>query len=246
MSVRTNYTPDLGFQQELHGKWLRLRQSVMKSSGAQRSFSQHGEDILLHDLFSGSTGNYVDIGAGEPAKGSNTYSFYRAGWHGVCVEPILHNVTWGRKLRPRDHYVHALCGDSKSTAEFYEFLPYQYSTADAVRASALVESGIPLKATYSLLTIPLRELEVRARPSEPSFLSIDVEGWEKVVLQTNDWNEYCPSAICVEEWEYKWGEPTEVNELLAKVGYRLIARTGWSNLYIHHMGNFSAGWATSD
>ena len=75
MTVRANYTPDLGFQQELHGKWLRLRQSVLKSSGAQRSFSQHGEDILLHDLFSGSTGNYVDIGAGEPAMGSNTYSF---------------------------------------------------------------------------------------------------------------------------------------------------------------------------
>ena len=246
MTVRADCTTNLSFRQDLHGKWLRLRQSMLKSSGAQRTFSQHGEDILLHDLFSGSTGNYVDIGAGEPVKGSNTYSFYRAGWHGVCVEPILRNVMWGRKLRPRDQYVHSLCGDSKSKVEFFEFSPYQYSTADAVRASALVESGIPLRDAYSLPTVTLRELGVRARPSEPSFLSIDVEGWEKAVLQTNDWNEYCPSAICVEEWEYTWGEPSEVSDLLDKVGYRLIARTGWSNLYIHHLGNFSAGWATSD
>jgi len=152
------------------------------------------------------------------------------------VEPILQNVTWGRKLPPRDRYVHSLCSDSKSAVEF---------TADAVRAIALVESGIQLRDTYSLPTVTLSELGVKARPSKPSFLSIDVEGWEKAVLQTNDWNEYCPSAICVEEREYEWNEPTEVSDLLAKVGYCLIARTGWSNLYIHQMGNFSAGWATS-
>ena len=136
-----------------------------------------------------------------------------------ALSPSCRIVTWGRKLRPRDRYAHSLCGDSKSTIGF---------TADAVRTSALVESGIQLRDTYSLPTVTLSELGVKVRSSEPSFLSIDVERWEKAVLQTNDWNEYCPSAICVEEWEYEWGEPTEVSDLLAKVGCRLIARTGWS------------------
>ena len=84
---------ELKFCDRVHGKWLRVRQSVLISSGTQKTYSQHGGDILLFDLFSGMTGMYVDIGAGEPAKGSNTYSFYRSGWRGVCVDPILKNVT---------------------------------------------------------------------------------------------------------------------------------------------------------
>jgi hypothetical protein len=50
-------------------------------------FSETGEDALLWKVFRGELGQYLYVGAQHPYLGSNTYSFYKAGWRGIAIEP---------------------------------------------------------------------------------------------------------------------------------------------------------------
>ncbi|MFM6249337.1 MAG: hypothetical protein ACKPEQ_09345, partial [Dolichospermum sp.] len=54
------------------------------------SYSQCGEDLIINFIFNNLgiiNPSYLDIGAHHPTYLSNTYSFYRKGCQGVCVEP---------------------------------------------------------------------------------------------------------------------------------------------------------------
>ena len=51
-----------------------------------KSFSQHGEDILLVKYFENKIGIFLDLGANDGITLSNTYLFYLNGWKGVMVE----------------------------------------------------------------------------------------------------------------------------------------------------------------
>ena len=55
---------------------------------ALKSYSQEGEDMVLSRIFSDKNkGFYVDVGAHHPIRFSNTYKFYKLGWHGINIEP---------------------------------------------------------------------------------------------------------------------------------------------------------------
>src|SRR4051812_41063504 len=57
---------------------------------ARPSYAQQGEDLAVASIF-GLLGvgrpTYLDVGAGDPVEGSNTYLFYERGCRGVLVEP---------------------------------------------------------------------------------------------------------------------------------------------------------------
>ena len=53
-----------------------------------RSYSQEGEDMILRRIFGDKRlGFYVDVGAHDPRRFSNTYYFYKRGWRGINIEP---------------------------------------------------------------------------------------------------------------------------------------------------------------
>ena len=45
-------------------------------------YSQFGEDAKLKKYLSGEKGFYLDIGSGDPVKGSNTFNLYKMGGEG--------------------------------------------------------------------------------------------------------------------------------------------------------------------
>ena len=52
------------------------------------SYSQESEDLVIDRLLgSRSKGFYVDVGAGDPVKFSNTKRFSKRGWSGINIEP---------------------------------------------------------------------------------------------------------------------------------------------------------------
>ena len=52
------------------------------------SYSQEGEDLVLRRYLEGRTsGFYVDVGAHDPKRFSNTHLFYERGWRGINIEP---------------------------------------------------------------------------------------------------------------------------------------------------------------
>lgn len=88
----------------------------------RRSYSQHGEDAVIAKELQGWSPNdsiFVDVGANQPTRISNSYLLYRKGWHGITVEPNAELVKLHRLFRRRDVQVNVGCGREASLLQFY-------------------------------------------------------------------------------------------------------------------------------
>lgn len=216
----------------MFGRLQRLRERQRRTRGT-RSWSQFGEDLVI-DLFMGEgVGTYVDVGAGHPQWGSNTYKFYRRGWQGTLIEPNQQLVRKIHKARPRDQVIEGviLCNGVRELVDFYEFAVWQYSTLDQERARRLQASGLGEFGTRKVRALSLGSLNVRCNPSEPSFLSVDAEGYDLDVLQSVDWDTFRPRVVCVEDASRSLDDVSDIDQILEPLGYRLGAYVGKSCIY---------------
>jgi hypothetical protein len=67
------------------------------------------------------------------------------------------------------------------------------------------------------------------------FLSIDVEGADLEVLQTNDWNKYVPKVILIEDLKFNFNrlKENQIHKFLQKHQYGLCSVVGPTLVYIH-------------
>lgn len=86
-------------------------------------FSQTGEDKLITKWLPEPYGLYIDIGAGQPVCGSNTYHFYKKGWRGICVDPITDNYRMLKFVRKRDTIIQCLVSATKGKMSFMNLFP---------------------------------------------------------------------------------------------------------------------------
>lgn len=80
----------LAFRMPFLGPYKRFFGALIDSLLPVRSYSQHGEDTYIWNLFSAYSlldGIYIDVGANHPTSISNTYLFYRRGLRGLIIEP---------------------------------------------------------------------------------------------------------------------------------------------------------------
>lgn len=61
-----------------------------------------------------------------------------------------------------------------------------------------------------------------------TFLSIDTEGFDFEILQTNDWDQFRPKFICVEVVN----NLSMINTLLSNLGYQIVAKTHVSEIWV--------------
>jgi FkbM family methyltransferase len=171
------------------------------------------------------------VGAGQPVRGSNTYHFYKKGWTGHLFEPIQSNIDLINIFRRRDKKYQNLVGLSKTKTKFFEFVPTEYSTMVKSVADQLIAEGKKLKSTYEIESIRLSDTDIEISPSQPSFLSIDVEGADLEVLNSIDWTKIRPRVVCIEEV----GETNSklIKEKLELEGYSLVEDFGISKIYLH-------------
>jgi FkbM family methyltransferase len=198
------------------------------------SYSQTGEDMILRAFLREPAGGYLDIGAGKPRQGNNTYFLYARGWRGVSVDPLPGNVRAHRRDRPGDTVIRAACADQSGELTFYAFSEYEYSTLDPIRAREVATlPDVELISTEAVPVITIASLGLAASPVDPWLLSLDVEGLELAVLQGNDWETFQPRVLCVEELASPLRERTLVAEFLFERDYELVAYTGLSSIYVH-------------
>ena len=196
-----------------------------------RSFSQCWEDRIILRILGKGVGSYVDIGAGSPIWGSNTFLFYRLGWRGITVDPIKFNFYLHRIFRSKDIQYENLVSSENRTETFYELSPWELSTTDPQIFDYQVRNGAKLVKTIQLRTITLGEIYRSHTMVHPHFLSIDVEGQEISVLRGIDFSYFKPDLICVEEHD----NPivgSEISDFLKIHGYALRRYNGVSSIYI--------------
>ena len=199
-------------------------------------FGQFGEDNFLEKLLPEINGTYVDIGAGWPVIGSNSYKFYKKGWSGILVDPITANFQLLKLFRRRDDVLQALVGNTIGEIDFYEIHPYVFSTTKEEYAlKAVAERNARLKRVTRLKVVALRDICPQLVPEQASFLSIDVEGGDLSVLESNNWSFTRPRVICVEEWDNEIQDGHSlVKTFLEDRGYVLFDRVGLSSFFVEN------------
>ena len=171
---------------------------------AARSWSQHGEDDYLVAELGGSLsdGFYVDVGANHPARLSNTYRLYNLGMRGICVEPNEMLCDLIARYRPEDEVVAVAVGPEEKLVRFYELARHDFSTFSEEEYRLRISHGHRLrrasyKPVFRLATI-LQSCRLPAGREKFELLSVDTEGWDEMVLRSNDWERFRPRLIAVE------------------------------------------------
>jgi hypothetical protein len=204
------------------------------SMRGKRFYGQTGEDAILQLLLTEKKGFYLDIGAGSPVKASNTFYFYRKGWAGLAIDPIEENRRLFRILRRRDKFLRRIVSENKEDQLFWEFIPNECSTSNLKLAQEIIKNNSgTLKRSYLVPTLQISELGLTSSPLDPTLLSIDVEGMDFEVLKSNNWSEFLPRVIVIEEWGYSGGSETEVGSYLLTKGYKRFAWTSLSSIFVH-------------
>ena len=85
--------------------------------------------------------------------------------------------------------------------------------------------------TKKIKTLPLVKILDKHLPksTEIDFISIDVEGLDFMVIQSNDWHQYRPKYILIEDLQKRpiahIIEQSALYEYLNKLNYNLVAKT---------------------
>src|SRR5215471_17392980 len=208
---------------------------------AGETFSQCGEDRILAFLFSQlaiPNPRYLDVGAGHPCIGNNTYLFYRAGANGVCVEPNPDLAVLIREKRPRDKLLNVgVSAEESGPCNYYVFEEWGLNTFDAEEAAARARSGRqPIVKETSVPVVTLESIIIDYFPDGLELLSLDTEGLELSLLKSLNYNKHRPLAICVETVGFSetLAKPKSnaITSILAPHGYVPYADTFVNTIYI--------------
>lgn len=148
-------------------------------------YSQFGEDQWIYEnIIKESYGVFVDVGAGDPKKLSNSYFFEKLGWDVLCIDADHRQIE--KLKKERKNVVGAVVYDS-TPAYFKE------ERLDLSRICKTNEDKSTRIVTKTLENI-LKENSI----GKIDILSIDVEGSEINVLKSFDIRKHSPEVMIIE------------------------------------------------
>ncbi len=212
-----------------HDHW---RPDEMKSG--RFSFSQFGEDLVVSNFFPDLTdGFYVDIGAFDPVRLSNTHLFHRRGWSGINVEPNPAQFRLFPEARPDDinlNFAVSLTRDTLPFAIEGEISRLLEGPPTGAMSDQTPGGGVEVVAVE---TRALSEIFEEFLPPGKSidFLTVDCEGHDLSVLQSNDWSQeaWRPRVILAEALG---GADRDIGNFLQSVGYSFHSKVGLTLIFI--------------
>jgi hypothetical protein len=202
--------------------------SLKEFAGFVEFHSQMDQDRwIVHSVFPGVTNGYfVDVGAGDGVKDSNTKVLEDLGWSGVCIDPFPTNM------------------NNRTCAIFKEVVDSATGRKVRFRAAGIfggIENYLGLFKDYEFIKrSELREFttttleEILARAKAPNFIhyiSLDIEGGELEALKAFPFAKYNVGAFTI---EHNFEEPkrSQIKALLASKGYRLVRSVIQDDYYI--------------
>lgn len=175
-------------------------------------------------------GFYIDVGAHHPHRFSNTLHFYQHGWRGINIEPTPGAIKLFKLWRKRDINLDIGITAQAGTLPFYCFTEpalNSFSLEYSEKRSAAT-TRYPIAKTIMVNTLPLSRVLDQYLPAGQviDFLSIDAEGLDLEVLQSNNWNKYVPLFVMVEAClDIKQVTSSDIYVYMTTLGYKLVAMT---------------------
>jgi FkbM family methyltransferase len=188
-------------------------------------FSAKFEDEARIKFFPNSTGFFVEVGANDPVKLSQTYTLELAGWAGILIEPLPEMARRLRSQRSARVFEYACCSPAQAGKTATLFVAGIYS-------SLKPELPTPAVKPTTTISVETRELDQvlneAGAPAPIDFISIDVEGLELDVLDGFSLEKWKPKLLVVEDRAIDF----MLHQYISKRGYRWIKRFGINNWYV--------------
>ncbi|MEO5911172.1 MAG: FkbM family methyltransferase [Pelobium sp.] len=213
-------------------RYISAKSIEKETIGLNESYSQEGEDLVINRFFGKrAPGFFVDIGAHHPYWYSNTYKFYKMGWCGINIDALPGTKALFDKLRPNDINIETPI----SNYEDEELVYYMFNDPALntfVEAEANLKDGLNHYRVIDKIKMKTQRLSTILKEFLPlnvtiDFMSIDVEGLDLQVLESNDWELFRPKIILVEELriDFQNDGVSAVHDFLSKRNYKLFAKT---------------------
>lgn len=164
------------------------------------SYSQNQEDVVLFRLVQiVPEGFYVDIGAGHPVLDNVTYALYKAGWRGINIEPMKREADLLREIRPRDITCEVAAGNTNGWLTLFAApLENRGATTADKDLVALYESTGQTFDAFDVEVVRLDQILEENKIEIVHILKIDVEGFEKAVIEGASIEKYRPWVLVIE------------------------------------------------
>lgn len=190
--------------------------------------SQFGQDRYVNSHFFASKkgGVFVDIGAHDGVRFSNSYFFEKeCDWQGLCIEPMPEVFSMLTRARSCA-CVNCCIAPQEGVKKFMQVvmpglfsglsgLIENYDAQHKQRIKELVKKTGGYTKIIDVQCYPLMSLLDKHNITHIDFLSIDTEGGEFDILQSIDFEKIYIDVITVEN-NYK---DTRLRELLTKKGF---------------------------
>jgi len=211
------------------------------------TYSQSGEDSIVGYILNYlnipfDQVSYLDLGANHAKELSNSYFFYKQGARGVLVEANPELIDELKKERSGDIILNkaiALNTDQKEI-EFYSLSGDGLSTIsyEAAMETCKANPEIFIKEKYKIPVITVEDIfDTYFSESNPTIMSIDLEGIEMEVLKQIDLKKHRPIIIIIEDIPYSPrliidGKENKALDFLNGNGYTEYAFTGINGIYL--------------
>jgi len=205
-------------------------------------YGQYGEDQIVYNILKDTpNGIFMDIGAHDGIRFSNTYFYELLGWKGLCIEahPDYYNIC--TQNRPNSIVLHCACNNKNGVCKFNanyrgalstlnddlkDFFCEHYKGYYGNNENKLIQGMI-----NGQISVPSRTIDSLMEEYFPDksieLLSIDTDGSEKWVLQGFDINKWKPRVIIIEVSVV----PKIVNNYFKNTNYYKAYSNGTNTIY---------------
>lgn len=185
-------------------------------------------------------GVFLDVGASDGVRFSNSYAFEQMGWTGLCVEARESAAIKCKQARPGSVVENVAIAAKTGMVQFMEIEGYGEGLSGVVdeydpRHVSRIRQDVkhpdcksPVPRVYSVQSVPLQDLLDKHGLKHIHYFSLDVEGSELTVLKSIDWS--C-TTIDVIDVEVNY-DTAPIRDFLLPLGYSFHSAVGCDHFYV--------------
>ncbi|MFG1235876.1 FkbM family methyltransferase [Xanthobacter autotrophicus DSM 597] len=197
-----------------------MRAAVIADDGGRVINPSHHERGLVAAWLGNAIGTFVEVGAGDPIRGSQTYHLELNGWRGLLIEPSAELARALRTTRKAEVVPVACAGPGGPATLQLWLLGWE--------ARSHLFPGEQPSGVMQVEARRLDDILTDAGVTGFDFLSIDVGGTEADVLSGFTASRFRPRLVLVDD-RVQFGRS---RRLLRAQGYVLVRRTGHNAWFV--------------
>jgi FkbM family methyltransferase len=189
-------------------------------------FKPEFEAPLVRDFFRGRPrGFFVEVGANDPKKDSQSWHLEQAGWTGILVEPLPDLAAALRRQRTAQVFEVACSSPDRAGQVMRLHVAGPFSSFDPNLAVTGMRADHAIDVAVRTLDDVLSEGSAQV-PID--LMSVDVEGHEIEVLSGFDFARWKPRLVLLEDHVNN----LDKHRFMIRNGYALMRRTGLNGWYV--------------